>query len=102
MTNRQEVITKEDAERGIEERKSVGLENRLNERHQLRMDWYRNRMVRQAAALAFSALVFSAVTYVAATYGWLIATLAAVCAGVLIVIQAIINGTSQPPEDRNG
>lgn len=98
--SKQEIITKADADVEVGERKALGLENRLNERHQLRMQWYRARPIRQAVGLASSAIVFVSVTYVAVNYGWFIAAVAAVCGGSLLVTQAIINAASQPPEDR--
>lgn len=99
MAGRQEIITKADADMEIEERKALGLEQRLNERHQLRMEWYRGRIIRQFASFMFGSIVFGAVTYVAVNYDWWIAVTAAFCGGVFIAMASIINITAQPPED---
>lgn len=100
MAGKQEVLTKADADMAVEERKALGLENRTNERHQLRMSWYRQRAASQVASAIVASMAFAAVTFVAVQYGWWIAVIAAGTAGACIAMQAIISATAQPPEER--
>jgi hypothetical protein len=100
MAARQEVITKEVADNEIEMRKALGLEERMNERHALRMQWYRGRWLRQACNALAAAAAFAAVVYVISHYDWWTGVTAAVCAGAVIILMNIFNATAQPPEDR--
>jgi len=96
----QEVITPADAERAISERKALGIEKRVEERHEMRMAWYRRYASRQLLCIAVAILAFVGVTIVSHYFDWWTAVTAAVFAGGALTIMNLFNVGAQPPEER--
>lgn len=99
--NKQELLTPDAIKAEAETKKMLGLEQRAQERHRVRMQWYRGRFGRQIVTAAMSSLMFAAVSYVAVTYGWWEATVAGAFAIVVMVANYISGATAEPPEERS-
>lgn len=97
----QQVITKADADKHVEETRALGLERRIDERHTLRMQWYRGFVGRQVFYVAVSFAVFvSIIVAVNFVQDLQVVALASVAAGAVLVAINLFGVGAQPPEER--